>query len=87
MIDPSLPAATVVIDRWSSTCNNCGKGADPNEDSHKTVLGYSVLEGEKEGCGIVWKFAYDNYSPGDGLYEIGEHPLADTLRSDDDALD
>jgi hypothetical protein len=51
---------TIFIDTWSSTCGNCGLGADPEEKKHKTELGYGA--NGAPGCGIKWKYVSSNYA-------------------------
>jgi hypothetical protein len=43
-----------------SRCGNCGRGADPYEKSHTTLLGYGVKAGET-GCGIEWQYIASDY--------------------------
>lgn len=59
---------TLIIDTWNSSCGNCGKGANPEEASHDTVLGYGVKN--EKGCGVKWKYVSSNYSGmGKAFYE------------------
>lgn len=51
----------LVINRSSSTCGDCGRGADPNEKSHKTIIEYSPDTGSK-GCGAKWTKVSSDYS-------------------------
>ncbi len=50
---------TLFINTWSSTCGNCGEGADPEERTHITCLGYGE---QPPGCGVEWKYVSTNYS-------------------------
>lgn len=52
--------ATLEIGTWSSKCLECNGGADPNEKTHKTLMGYGVKEGEK-GCGVKWDTVTTGY--------------------------
>ena len=45
--------ARLNIGGWSSTCDNCGGGADPTEHGHYSMLGYGVEPGTP-GCGEPW---------------------------------
>lgn len=47
------PDPTLMVDRFSSTCANCMKDADPSEKGHFTLLGYGPDNGQP-GCGIIW---------------------------------
>lgn len=55
----TLPPETVIINRWESSCNNCGKGVDPHTRKHDEVIGYSMLS--EPGCGIEFKYAASDY--------------------------
>ena len=50
---------TLEIGTWHSFCRNCGKGANPDEKSHKTVLGYGE---QGKGCGIKWTQVTTGYA-------------------------
>lgn len=52
---------TIEINNWSSTCGNCGKGASPSEESHKTIVEYGDDAG-KPGCGIKWEYMCSAYT-------------------------
>lgn len=54
------PAATLIVDRWHTTCNNCGRECTSSEDKHDTILGYGPDNGS-EGCGIVWTHITSDY--------------------------
>jgi len=56
-----LPAATVVINRFDSYCNNCGIDCSFFEKTHDTNLGYSKDIRDTPGCGIEWKFVASDY--------------------------
>lgn len=58
------PKATLFIGRFSSHCNNCGAGADPDEKSHVTKMGYGSYG---EGCGIEWTHVAAEYTHMDDL--------------------
>lgn len=42
----------LLMDRFASKCENCGKGADPSETGHYTVIAY--INGGTPGCGEMW---------------------------------
>ncbi len=44
--------ATLIINRNDSRCGECKRGANPDEKTHDTVLGFNP-DGEK-GCGVEW---------------------------------
>lgn len=50
---PWLPEATLIIDRFRSSCNACGREAKLDEKTHDTELGYNG-RGKGFGCGIWW---------------------------------
>jgi hypothetical protein len=50
----------LVVNLTSSVCGECGKGCDPREKSHQTVLGYGVKPGTK-GCGAAWDRVTSHY--------------------------
>lgn len=52
---------TIQINHWDSVCGNCKKGASLDEGSHETVLGWSVPENEKKGCGMKWLYITSGY--------------------------
>lgn len=54
---PTLPDDTLVIDRTSSHCANCGGDADPSEKAHIHKIGYTP----GEGCGITWTKVSSSY--------------------------
>jgi hypothetical protein len=49
------------IGTFSSECLACGKGADLNEESHETAMGYGVKPGTK-GCGKKYTHVTSMYS-------------------------
>lgn len=49
------------IDTWSSRCMSCGGGADPNENAHDSLLGYSVARDAK-GCGKTFTHVTSDYA-------------------------
>jgi hypothetical protein len=54
--------ATIQIDRSSSQCLACHRGADPNETGHFTIRAYGPRNGES-GCGESWTSVRINYTP------------------------
>lgn len=60
---------TLIIDRSSSSCGNCGRGCDPSERNHDTVYGYQ--HSGEPGCHYYYKYVTSNYMiSGDGLKEM-----------------
>jgi hypothetical protein len=57
--------ATIQIDRSSSTCLSCHRGARPSENGHITIAEYSERSGEP-GCGESWTAVRINYTPSTG---------------------
>jgi hypothetical protein len=51
----------LVINRFDSRCESCGKGASPSEKSHETLLGYNI-DPSKKGCGVTWTHVRSDYS-------------------------
>lgn len=51
--------STLIVNRSESRCGDCGRGADPHELSHDTVLGYGGPYGP--GCGVVWDSVASDY--------------------------
>jgi hypothetical protein len=48
----------LVINRSDSKCGACGRGADPHERSHDTILEW----GDKgAGCGVLWRHLDSDY--------------------------
>lgn len=56
------------IDRSNSRCGACGKGADPAEKQHDTIIEYSPNTG-RPGCGAIYEAVSTNYVNLDGLYD------------------
>lgn len=52
---------TLIINRSSSHCGNCGVDADPYEKRHDTKLGYGAQNGEA-GCHHFWQYVTSEYS-------------------------
>jgi hypothetical protein len=61
--------ATLIIDRSSSVCSACGRGAKADETSHDSILGWS---GQKPGCGATYTATASHY--------MGEQ-MADGIRA------
>jgi hypothetical protein len=61
--------ATLYIDKSDSTCGACGKGADPYEESHITLVGWHAINGQTKGCGAVYDAVSSHYSFLGGLEE------------------
>jgi len=52
----------LIVSGSSTKCSVCGKGADYNEKTHKTVLGWGSDLGE--GCGVRWTHITTGYIGG-----------------------
>jgi hypothetical protein len=57
---------TLFIDTSSSSCGACGRGADPYELRHDTILSYG---GTAEGCHAEWRYLSSNYTNVEGLHD------------------
>lgn len=45
----------LIIGNWRSTsCDVCGRSADPTEPSHQRVPQLYTYREEVEGCGVIW---------------------------------
>lgn len=53
--------ATIQIDRSSSRCLSCNKGASPSDPGHITIIGYGV-PANTPGCGEPWTAVKLSYS-------------------------
>lgn len=64
------------IGRFSSRCNDCGRGADPTEKTHQTVLTYRSMNDidPEVGCGIEWQYVSSEY--------LGDEEATKKLRPD-----
>ena len=56
---------TLNIGTWSSKCEECGKGADPSEKTHDTILGYGAKN--EVGCGVEWTHVTTGYAGNEKL--------------------
>ena len=54
--------ATLFIDKSDSTCGACGKGADPYEESHITLMGCSAVNDNMKGCGAEFTNVSSHYN-------------------------
>lgn len=52
---------TLYINLSNSRCGNCGKECDPNETRHIRECGYHAKEGNKDGCGVKWRYVSSDY--------------------------
>jgi hypothetical protein len=59
---PGEPS-TLIVSRSSTKCSVCGQGADYNEKTHKTILGYQKDPGP--GCGALWTHITSSYTGSD----------------------
>jgi hypothetical protein len=57
----SYPPKTLVVDRFSSSCGDCGKSADPSSKGHYVLLGWGPTHGNP-GCGVEWENVTTNYA-------------------------
>lgn len=57
----SVPHNTLLVGRNDSSCNNCGKGANPLDKTHDFQYFYGPESGELPACGIEWKFIMPMY--------------------------
>jgi hypothetical protein len=55
------PSATLVVDRFSSKCGDCGKSCDPTSKTHDRILGYGSENGDP-GCGVEWQNVTTDYA-------------------------
>lgn len=62
----------VVIDNFHSRCGACGRGADPMEPTHATVVGSE----RTAGCGVRWTKITSSY------FGTREQEVAQRLRPD-----
>lgn len=53
--------AVLRIGRSSSHCGECGRGANPHQLTHDTVLSWSREEAAKPGCGVRWTHVESEY--------------------------
>ena len=51
----SYPPKTLVVDRFSSSCGDCGKPADPHAKGHYVLLGWDSRTRGNPGCGVEWE--------------------------------
>ena len=65
-----MTEAVLLVNRWYSTCGNCGLSCDPNERKHDTILGYGTMNGWA-GCGAEFTSMKAEYHPaGDELQQL-----------------
>lgn len=53
---------TLYIDKSESMCGGCGKGCDPYEESHITLLGWHAVNDKMKGCGAVYTELDSHYN-------------------------
>lgn len=51
---PEHASKALIVDRFHSSCGACGKGANPNQETHRDVLTYMVGVTKDAGCGVRW---------------------------------
>jgi len=61
--------ATLYINKSESRCGACGKGADPYEESHITLLGWFAVNDKMKGCGATFDAVASDYFDFPGLKE------------------
>jgi hypothetical protein len=49
------------VNRSESRCGSCNGGADPHEESHKTLLGWFAVNDALEGCGERYTAVSSDY--------------------------
>lgn len=54
------PPKTLVVDRFSSRCGDCGKSANPFSETHDVILGYGSDNGSP-GCDVRWENVTSDY--------------------------
>lgn len=52
---------TLIVGKWFSKCENCGRNADPHEKSHQNV----TMQGD--GCGATYTHVASEYFGFPGL--------------------
>lgn len=55
-----FPEGTLLVGRVWSKCNDCGRGAFPNQERHEDVAGWHPEPGG--GCGVEWKYVVSEYA-------------------------
>lgn len=63
----TIPESTLLVDRWHSACNNCGKETLSDTRTHRDITGYQPEFGG--GCGIVFTHIASEYV-GPGVKEL-----------------
>ncbi len=54
--------ATLYINKSESRCGACNKGADPYEESHLTIMGWSAINDKMRGCGAIFDAVDSDYN-------------------------
>lgn len=70
--------AKLIINRFDSRCAACGKGADPFETTHNSIVTYGSLNG-LPGCGAYFTHVTSHY--------IGMRDVVQSLRPDLEWID
>lgn len=60
---------TLYINKSESRCGGCGKGADPYEESHITLVGWAAVNDKMKGCGADYTDVSSDYRYFPGLAE------------------
>lgn len=55
----NIPESTLLVDRWHSTCNNCGKETGSDTKTHLHVTGWNAQR--EGGCGITFTHIASEY--------------------------
>lgn len=61
--------AVLYINKSESRCGACNKGADPDEESHITLLGWAAVNDKMKGCGAEFDALSTDYMGFPGLEE------------------
>lgn len=60
---------TLYINKSESRCGACNGGAEPTEESHITLLGWSAVNDRMKGCGAQFDAVSSDYVGLPGLVE------------------
>lgn len=58
----NVPEGTLIIGRFSSTCNSCGRGAATEQSVHDTIYEYSSQSDDCAGCGVIFTHVATDYA-------------------------
>lgn len=57
-VHKELPESTLIIGRFSSECNNCGRQVLPDSETHEEISGWG---GPAPGCGVRFTHVTTEY--------------------------